>query len=114
MESIYTFFQREYGEPGITVQELAKALSEAGVNRPPQKIQKYAEQEKLLIDLIDLEEGRKYPQARYLIKLSNIQKVVDGLRVPISTQDLENIIRNREDDWQRLLAKEVKRRKTAI
>ena len=111
MESTYTFFQREYGEPGITVGELANAISEVGVNRPPQRIQKYAEQKKLLIDL---GEGKKHPKARYLIRLSDVQKVVDGLGVPIRTQDLENIIANQQNEWQNLHAKEIKRRKTTI
>mgnify|MGYP001587100490 FL=1 len=112
MESTYTFFQRKYGEPGITPGELANALSEAGVkNRSHYKIQRYAEQTKLLIDL---GEGRKHPQARYLIKLSDVQTVVKGLSTPISTQDLENIIANQQNEWQNLHAKEIKRRKTAI
>ena len=108
-KSRYTLFQEEYGEPGITFTELAGALSEAGAPLPPQRIQKYAEANGLVVDLGETPKG-----PRYLIRLSNVQKVMDGLRVPISARDLERILETQKESWQTLLVREIRRRKTAI
>ena len=103
-------FQEAYGEPGITFNELANVLSEAGVYQPPQRIKTYAQANGLVIDF----EKTKLMQARFLIKLSDVQKVIDGLRIPISAHDLERILESQKEDWQRRLVREVRRRKTAI
>ena len=51
MKNRYTQFQETYGEQGITFTELSHALRETGARSNPQKIQKYAEANGLVIDL---------------------------------------------------------------
>ena len=103
----YTQFQEAYDEPGITFTELAGALNEAGVYQPPQRIRKYAETYGLVVDLGETQIG-----PRFLIKLSNVPAIMDGLRVPINQGDLEKMLALHREIWLNQLVKEIKRRKS--
>ena len=105
----YTEFQETYGEPGITFTELSHAVSEAGAPLPEYRIRKYAEAKGLVVDLGETSKG-----PRFLIKLSNVPKVIHGIGVSINSFDLERILEAQKDSWQNQLVREVKRRKATI
>ena len=111
--SSYTLVQRIYGEPGIAINELATVLHAAEAGRSlgglRKKVEDYARQHNLLIDMKELDVSYNEESARYLVLLSTVPEIVEGAEIPINRGELERVLEEASNNWQDLLAKKIKK-----
>jgi len=107
----YTLVQRIYNEPGIATQELARVLHEAEAGHSlgglRKKVEDYAKENKLLIDMKELDDSFE-GGARYLVLVSTVPEIVEGAQIPINRHDLERALEEASNRWHSLLVKSIK------
>jgi len=93
--TIFDQFREKYGERGYTSDEVYQVLYDVTGDIPPitpDDIREYAKKNGLAINLKT--EGFKgvWKRGLYLIKQSDIEKLVSGMQIDVSKSKLENAV----------------------